>query len=152
MNEHVQGTKLAERLLARREGATMDEIVAATGAPQYNVLRRLQARGYRLRKVKEGRATRYFAEPPVAPAFEATMTVKGQVTVPREIRDRLGLRAGRKVVFSMDAEGEVSLASARRSVRDLFGVLGEPPRRASLQEIDAAIGREVVGQYLRSKR
>ena len=28
---------------------------------------------------------------------ETTMTIKGQVTVPREIRDRLGLKSGDKV-------------------------------------------------------
>ena len=63
VNEHIPGTKLAERLVTQPNGATMAEIVAATGGPQYNVLKRLEARGYRLRKVKEGKETRYFAEP-----------------------------------------------------------------------------------------
>ncbi|MGA8155242.1 MAG: hypothetical protein WB822_03315, partial [Rhodoplanes sp.] len=93
MNEHIPGTKLAEQLLVRPEGATMDEIVAATGGPQYNVLRKLEGRGYRIRKVKEGRATRYFATPPDAPSFEATITSKGQVTIPQDVRDRLRLRS-----------------------------------------------------------
>ena len=69
MNEHLPGTKLAERLLARPNGATMAEIIAATGGPQYNVLKKLEGRGYRIRKVKEGKETRYFAEPPAAPFY-----------------------------------------------------------------------------------
>ena len=86
MNEHLPGTKLAERLLARPNGATMAEIIAATGGPQYNVLKKLEGRGYRIRKVKEGKETRYFAEPPAAPFYEATITSKGQVTIPKELR------------------------------------------------------------------
>ena len=39
MNEHVPGTKLAERLLTRPQGATMAEIIARDGGPQYNVLK-----------------------------------------------------------------------------------------------------------------
>jgi hypothetical protein len=62
MNEHIPGTKLAEQLVTQPSGATMAEIIAATGGPQYNVLKRLVARGYRVSKVKEGKETRYFAE------------------------------------------------------------------------------------------
>jgi len=65
--EDRPGTKIAEQMMTRPDGATMDEIVAATGGPQYNVLRRLEGRGYRIRKVKEGRATRYFAKAPATP-------------------------------------------------------------------------------------
>jgi hypothetical protein len=86
MNEHVPGTKLAEQLVTQPQGATMAEIIAATGGPRYNVLKSLEARGYRLRKVKEGKETRYFAEPPASPSYEATVTGKGQITLPKEVR------------------------------------------------------------------
>ncbi len=36
-----------------------------------------------------------------------TMTAKGQVTVPREIRDRLGLKPGDKVAFTLLSNGTV---------------------------------------------
>ena len=55
MNEHLPGTKLAEQLLTQPGGATMAEIIAAAGGPQYNVLKKLEARGYRIRKIKEGK-------------------------------------------------------------------------------------------------
>jgi AbrB family looped-hinge helix DNA binding protein len=45
-----------------------------------------------------------------------TVTSKGQVTIPKPIRDRLGIKPGTKVAFSMDAEGRVFLQTddARR--------------------------------------
>src|ERR1700730_16005315 len=97
MDERIPKTKVAERLLTRPAGATMREIIAATGGPQYNELKRLRARGYTIRSAQEGNETRYFALPPAAPAFEATVTSKGQVTIPQEIRESLGVRAGAKL-------------------------------------------------------
>ena len=66
MNEHIPGTKIAERLFSRPEGATMAEVIAATGARQHNLLERLKARGFTVRSRKEGRTTRYWAVPPAA--------------------------------------------------------------------------------------
>lgn len=149
MNEHVPGTVIAERLLARPEGATMDEIVGATGGPQYNLLRRLQARGWLIRKVKEGQTTRYFAEPPAAPAWEATMTSKGQVTIPKEVRERLRLRTGQKLRFTLEDGGHVVLTPTGNRLSDLFGV-GKPPRSATLEEMDEAVRKRAVERYLRA--
>jgi AbrB family looped-hinge helix DNA binding protein len=152
MDEHVPATRIAEQLMSRPEGATMDEIVAATGGPQYNVLKRLEGRGYRIRRIKEGRTTRYFAAPPAAPAFEATVTSKGQVTVPKEVRERLGMRAGGKLRFVLEADGRVAMAPADLSVQRLFGMLGKPRRSATLEQMDEAVRQGAVKRYLRSKR
>lgn len=35
----------------------------------------------------------------------ATVTSKGQVTIPKPIRDRLGIKTGTKVSFSVDKDG-----------------------------------------------
>jgi AbrB family looped-hinge helix DNA binding protein len=150
MTKDIPGTKLAEGLVTRPEGATMDEIVAATGGPQYNVLRKLKGRGYRFRAVKEGRATRYFATPPAAPSFEATLTSKGQVTVPQEVRERLRLRRGGKVRFTIEDEGRAVLAPVHTRLSDLAGILGKPPRSATLEEMDEAIRNAAVERYRRA--
>lgn len=152
MNEHLPGTKLAERLVTQPNGATMAEIIAATGGPQYNVLKRLEARGYRLRKVKEGRETRYFAEAPPSPSYEATVTSKGQITLPKEVRERLNVGKGGKVRFTFEDGERIILARAELSVRDLFGILGKPRRSATLEQMDEAIRQHAVERYLRSKR
>ena len=103
MNKHIPGAQLAAQLFSQPNGATMAEIIAATGGPQYNVLKRLEARGYRLRKIREGKETRYYADPPPKPFYEATVTSKGQVTLPKEVRERLRIGEGDKVRFTVES-------------------------------------------------
>ena len=55
-----------------------------------------------------------------------TMTIKGQITVPREIRDRLGLRSGDKMVFTMLSDGTVVMRPKTRRLMDLAGSLTRP--------------------------
>ena len=40
------------------------------------------------------------------------VTVKGQVTIPKQVRDRLGLKPGDRVAFETDEQGRVSLRKA----------------------------------------
>ncbi len=150
MDADVSGTKLAERLFTQPSGATMPEVIAATGGPQYNVLKGLEARGYRVRKVKKGKATRYFAEPPAQPSYEATVTSKGQVTLPKELRERLRLREGDKVRFTAEAEGQIVMARGGHSIRDMFGILGKPARSLTLEEIDEVIRQAAVNRFQRA--
>ena len=55
---------------------------------------------------------------------DATVTSKGQVTIPKEIRDRLGLEAGQQVEFVLGEGGTVEVRPKRpaldrlRDVRD----------------------------------
>jgi AbrB family looped-hinge helix DNA binding protein len=150
MTDESAGTKIAERLMTRPDGATMDEIVAATGGPQYNLLRKLQGRGYRIRKVKEGKATRYFAEPPAAPSYEATVTSKGQVTLPKEVRERLRVSEGCKVRFTLEDGGRIVVTKSGPRLSELFGILGKPPRSLTLEEMDEVIQQGAVDRYLRA--
>lgn len=43
-----------------------------------------------------------------------TMTSKGRVTIPKTIRDSLGLKPGSEVVFDVDADGAILLRGKRR--------------------------------------
>ena len=66
-----------------------------------------------------------------------TMTSKGQVTVPREIRDRLGLKPGDKMAFTMLSDGTVVMRPKTRRLADLAGSLtrsGQPT--VSVEEMD----------------
>jgi len=145
------GTKIAERLLARPEGATMDEIIAATGGPQYNVLKRLEARGYAVRKVREGRGTRYFVKPPANPTYEFTVNDKGQVTLPKGLREEMQVYAGQKLEAEVK-NGNVVIKKKTKSIKDMIGILGPPPsgKHLSIEDIKEAIKEGAIERYLRA--
>jgi len=69
---------------------------------------------------------------------ESTVTVKGQTTLPRDVRRALGLASGDKVRYVI-LDGEVRLLKSR-PVNELAGILARPGRKpVSLDEMDAAI-------------
>jgi AbrB family looped-hinge helix DNA binding protein len=59
-------------------------------------------------------------------ADPTTMTTKGQVTVPREIRDRLGLKSGDKMAFTLLSDGTIVMRPKRRRLAELAGSLSRP--------------------------
>lgn len=71
----------------------------------------------------------------------ATLTSKGQLTVPKRIRDHLRIGAGDRVVFLVNEEGEIVVRSANSDVRDLRGLLRSPARRraVTVDDMNAAI-------------
>ena len=74
----------------------------------------------------------------------ATITSKGQITIPKEIRDSLILHAGDKIDFTVTENGEMLLKPLTRRVDDLFGRLQKPGQQALTPEaMDAAIRQRV---------
>jgi AbrB family looped-hinge helix DNA binding protein len=59
-------------------------------------------------------------------ADATTMTRKGQMTVPREIRDRLGLKSRDKMAFTMLSDGTVVMRLKTRRLADLAGSRARP--------------------------
>jgi antitoxin PrlF len=150
MNKQLTGAQIAEALLTRKDGATMREIIKATGGPQYNKLKQLESRGFTVEKVKEGDETRYRARAPADATFEATVTSKGQVTIPKQVREHLGLRTSQKLRFKLEPGRRATMVPDTLSVQRLFGILGKPPRSATLEEMDEAIRQGAVQRYLRA--
>ena len=68
-----------------------------------------------------------------------TMTSKGQVTIPREVRDDLGLTRGTRVSFTRNTEGDYVLRREQQSVRSLAGCLKWDGPAKSLEEMEAGI-------------
>jgi len=150
MSEDRPGTKVAEQLFTRPEGATMKEVIFATGGPQYNVLPRLEAKGYTIRKVKEGQATRYLALPPASPTYELTVSPRGQVVLPKDVREQLGLKTGGKVRAEIDG-GKLVIARKTTRISDLFGILHRPGMRArTIEEMDEGITKAVAERNCRA--
>ncbi|MFT4215795.1 MAG: AbrB/MazE/SpoVT family DNA-binding domain-containing protein [Micropruina sp.] len=68
-----------------------------------------------------------------------TVTSKGQITIPKSIRDELGLEPGARVSFLMNAEGFYELHRERRPVKALAGSLRYSGPPLSLEDMDNAI-------------
>lgn len=70
----------------------------------------------------------------------ATMTSKGQITMPKEVRDDLNLVPGSKVMFVKLPNGQYNIVPKTGSVEDLFGMLHQPGVPAmTIDEINDAI-------------
>ena len=73
---------------------------------------------------------------------EATMTSKGQVTIPADIRESMGLNAGERVVFTRLDDGTTVMRAKTRSILELKGMLKAArrnKRRVRIRDMD--IGR-----------
>ncbi len=55
-----------------------------------------------------------------------TISSKGQVTVPKDVRERLGLQAGDKIAWSLLSNGTIVLRPKTRRLPDLVGMLTQP--------------------------
>ena len=70
----------------------------------------------------------------------ATMTTKGQVTIPKAVRKSLGLHSGDRVAFVLHGDSEVTLKPINKSVDEVYGKLhdpAQPPR--TVEEMKKAV-------------
>ncbi|KTT15049.1 AbrB/MazE/SpoVT family DNA-binding domain-containing protein [Pseudacidovorax intermedius] len=71
--------------------------------------------------------------------LEASMTSKGQITIPADIRRQMGLGTGERVVFTTLDDGTTVMRAKTRSIQDLRGLL-KPERRSrkavSVEDMD----------------
>lgn len=82
----------------------------------------------------------------------ATLTSKGQVTIPKKIRDKLGLKPGDKIDFDLQTEDEVKITTVKYSILERAGSLKAPQKRpATLEEMDDAIKKGITERYERSR-
>ena len=71
----------------------------------------------------------------------ATLTSKGQITVPAAVRDALGVVVGDRVEFVELSPGRYEFIAATRPVTALKGMFGKPRRAVSIDEMNAVIAR-----------
>ncbi len=82
----------------------------------------------------------------------STLTSKGQITIPQDVRETLQVDSGDKLSWDIQEDGSVVVRKARRrTVAQLAGLLGKPKRAATVEEMDAAIGRRMK-EKLRARR
>ena len=70
----------------------------------------------------------------------ATVSDKGQVTLPKALRERLGIQPGSRLAFRIAADGSLNVQVLAKGSDALFGLLAKPGEPAhSLDDMDAAI-------------
>ncbi|MBI9084568.1 MAG: AbrB/MazE/SpoVT family DNA-binding domain-containing protein [Desulfobacterales bacterium] len=75
----------------------------------------------------------------------ATITTKGQVTIPKVVRESLRLCSGDKIEFIVTKDGAARIRPISKKVDDVFGRLYKPGGKAvSTEEMDAAIARKCL--------
>jgi AbrB family looped-hinge helix DNA binding protein len=72
-------------------------------------------------------------------AMHATLTSKGQITLPKALREKLSLSAGDRIEFIFENDDSVRLIPKHVPVAQLKGMLPKPSRPVSLEEMEDAI-------------
>ena len=80
----------------------------------------------------------------------ATMTSKGQITIPADVRKKLRLRAGTKVDFAENKAGEIVLRPKTGDIRELRGIFKHDGPPVSIEEMDEAVKKAASRRFLRS--
>jgi antitoxin PrlF len=75
----------------------------------------------------------------------ATLTSKGQLTVPKTVREALGVGPGDRIDFVQMDDGNYAILAATHPVVRLKGLLPRPAAPVSLDEMDQAIARGATG-------
>jgi AbrB family looped-hinge helix DNA binding protein len=69
----------------------------------------------------------------------ATITSKGQVTIPKDVRARLGIGTGDRVEFIEIQDGVFQIVAATQDVQALKGIVPKPKKPVTLEEMNQAI-------------
>jgi antitoxin PrlF len=76
----------------------------------------------------------------------ATLTSKGQITIPSQVRHALGLETGDRVEFVEQEKGQFVIIPATRSIQELKGLFqGKRSKPVSIEEMNAAIAKRASG-------
>ena len=59
----------------------------------------------------------------------ATLTSKGQITIPKRVREHLQLRTGDKLDFRIEKDGSIRIYPIARKVAEVFGAFAEKAAR-----------------------
>jgi antitoxin PrlF len=81
--------------------------------------------------------------------MEATLSSKGQATIPKAVRDRLQIKSGDRFKFFFHPDGVIILP--RISTARLKGMIPKPAQSVSLEEMDRAIAKGATERFRRRK-
>lgn len=79
---------------------------------------------------------------------QSTMTSKGQITVPKQIRDYLKAQSGDKIQFIIDRQGRVVLTIKTIDIGDVFGMFNyKSKEKTTIKDMDSAIAKRMRRKY-----
>lgn len=82
----------------------------------------------------------------------AKITSKGQITLPKSVRERLHVAPGDRVVFRVADDGSVRIEAATIDWRALLRSVKSPVRGVTIEQMDEGIGEAVRNEMERSLR
>ena len=77
--------------------------------------------------------------------MEATLTSKGQLTLPKKLRDQLRLHTGDRIEFFLRDDGHIEMVPKKNSLKSLKGMVKPPVIGVSLEDMEAAIVKSATG-------
>ena len=77
----------------------------------------------------------------------ATLTSKGQVTIPADVREALCLHSGDRIDFVVDSSGGATVRPLKKTVDEVFGMLHQPGQKSA----SIANMREAIAKHIRKK-
>ena len=80
----------------------------------------------------------------------ATMTSKGQITIPAATRSKLRLGPGSRIGFVENAAGEIILRPLSGDIRRLRGIVSHEGPAVSVEDMNEAISAAAVSRFRRS--
>lgn len=69
----------------------------------------------------------------------ATITSKGQITIPKDVRERLGLHSGDKICFIFEGNDRVSFIPVTKSIASLKGIVAKPDKAVSIEDMEKTV-------------
>jgi AbrB family looped-hinge helix DNA binding protein len=76
----------------------------------------------------------------------AAITSKSQITLPKEVREKLGVKPGDRVAFREDAEGRIVVEAETVDLLSLYGILKPRKRGLSVEAMNEVIRRRALGR------
>jgi AbrB family looped-hinge helix DNA binding protein len=74
----------------------------------------------------------------------ATITSKGQITIPAKVRSKLGIETGDRIEFVDIGQGQFAIVAATRSIKELKGIFrGRRKKPVSVEEMNRAVARHL---------
>lgn len=85
----------------------------------------------------------------IVPTIKITVSSRGQLVIPKEVRDACGIHGGSEIQVKTREDGVIELRPLKRHVADLFKNL--PPPKSPAVDIDDAIADTVEENDERTK-